>query len=262
MNLSSEEEVDILRLQVNDRIRLRDRVIRELPLAIFVNEVEIGTLLCTPPKLKELAVGFLLSQGVLQTGDRRRIRETYFNPEKSFVQVHIDMPTQTIRKLISKRLVASSCGACSLYDIPYPRDTESLDSPFCIKKETLFAAMREFEERSTLFKTTGGNHSCALYGTDRLEVFAEDLGRHNALDKVLGECFMRGMEIKDKFLLLSGRISWEILGKVTRRVIPLLASPSAPTDLAVSWANKLNITLVGFLRQERMNIYTHPQRII
>jgi len=259
MNLSSTKEVEILRLTEKERVKLKDRVIKEILLAIFVNTEKIGTLLCTPPGLEYLAAGFLLSQGIIEPDDKNRIKDIYLNFQKSFIQVKIDISDQKLKKITSGRYITSSCGECSFYNLEFKK----LNSPFQIKENFLFAAMEEFEKKSTLFKITGGNHSCGLYNNSgKLEVFAEDLGRHNALDKVFGECLLRGIETRDKFLLLSGRISWEILSKAAQRAVPLLASPSAPTDLAVSLADKLNITLVGFLRQGRMNIYTHPWRVI
>ena len=259
MNLSSFREVEILCLREKQRVKLKDGVIREILLALFVNRKKIATLLCTPPGLEYLALGFLLSQGVIEPEDKNKIEEIYLNLQKGFIQVKIDIPQQKLQRITSQRYIISSCGECSFYTPEFKK----LNSSFQIKEDSLFASMEEFEKKSTLFKITGGNHSCGLYNKGgELEIFAEDLGRHNALDKVFGECLLRGIKTRDRFLLLSGRISWEILSKAARRSVPLLASPSAPTDLAISLADRLNITLVGFLRQQRMNIYTHPWRII
>ena len=122
--------------------------------------------------------------------------------------------------------------------------------------------MKKLEEKSLTFKNTGGVHSCALCSQESIEVLAEDIGRHNAVDKVFGECFMRGIFTQNKAILTSGRVSSEILIKVAKRKIPIIASHSAPTNLAVDLAERLNITLIGFVRGKRINIYTHNYRVI
>ena len=121
--------------------------------------------------------------------------------------------------------------------------------------------MREFQRSSYLFKRTGGVHSAALCRREEIEIFAEDIGRHNAIDKVFGESLLKDIQTEDKVALTSGRISSEIVIKVLRRGVPILISLGAPTDLAVSLAEKMRITVIGFARGRRMNVYTHGFRI-
>lgn len=261
MRIHSLQEVEILQLTDNSKVKLKDRVIKEIPLTIFVNSKEVGTLFCTPSGVEFLAVGFLFSQGMIN--DREKIKELYFNPEKNFIQVRLDMSRQELEKLSSsKNIHLSSCGVCSFKMLSLLNNFEEITSCFKIKKEILFAAMEQFEKKSHLFKLTGGNHSCALHNGEKFEVFAEDIGRHNAVDKVLGQCHLQGIETRDKLLLVSGRVSWEILTKATAGNIPIIASPSAPTNLAIQMAHRLNISLAGFVRKKRMNIYSHPWRIV
>jgi FdhD protein len=122
--------------------------------------------------------------------------------------------------------------------------------------------MRDFQDRSEVFKNTGGVHAAALSSADGIELFSEDIGRHNAVDKVFGRCLLENIETKDKLLLVTGRISSEILLKVARRGIPALVSKSAPTDSGVKLAEKLGITLIGFVRGHRMNVYAHAERVL
>ena len=261
MNLPSTQDIEITCLKGKSRIKIKDKVIREIPLTIFLNSTQVGCLLCTPSKVDCLAVGFLFTQGMIQKTEK--IKDIYFNPVKSFIQVKMDKPGKDIKKIsLSKNLHLSSCGVCSFYPSEQSDNSERINSSFKIERKLLFEVMEEFEKKSSLFKTTGGNHSAALYNREKLEVFAEDIGRHNAVDKVLGECFLREIETEERLLLVSGRISWEILTKAFKGSIPVLASPSAPTNLAVSLADRLNITVIGFLRGKRMNIYTHPWRVI
>jgi FdhD protein len=125
----------------------------------------------------------------------------------------------------------------------------------------ILALTRDFQHRSETFRATGGVHSAALCDTSNILVFNEDIGRHNALDKVFGECLLNGIPTDDRLVITSGRISSEILLKVARRNIPVLVSKSAPTNLGVKMANELGVTLVGFVRGKRANVYTNTWRV-
>ncbi len=108
---------------------------------------------------------------------------------------------------------------------------------------------------------TGGVHSAALADRQKIHLFAEDIGRHNAVDKLIGKAFLAGIPVEDKILLSSGRISGEIMTKVIRNRIPIMISRTAPTCMSITYAEDHGITLIGFARGNRMNIYTHPQRV-
>jgi len=124
------------------------------------------------------------------------------------------------------------------------------------------ALLKEFRSISNLFQKTGGVHSAALADRNGISLFSEDIGRHNAVDKIIGKAFLTNTPLEDKILLSSGRISSEIMTKVIRNKIPILVSRTAPTCMSLTYAEDHGITLVGFARGNRMNIYTHPQRII
>ncbi|MCK5427578.1 MAG: formate dehydrogenase accessory sulfurtransferase FdhD, partial [Thermodesulfovibrionia bacterium] len=119
-----------------------------------------------------------------------------------------------------------------------------------------------FQKKSELFRSTGGVHSAALCDAHEMLVFAEDIGRHNAVDKVIGYAFLENIPMQNKILLLSGRLSSEIINKAVRAKVPLLISRAAPTDIAVETAKKYNLTLIGFLRGQKLNVYSNPQRLI
>ena len=121
--------------------------------------------------------------------------------------------------------------------------------------------MKEFQHNSEVFKLTGGVHSAALCDKENILMFSEDIGRHNAIDKILGQCFWEGIPTENRVVLTSGRISSEILSKMAKRGIPIVVSRSAPTDLAIRTAENLGITLIGFVRGKRMNIYANDWRI-
>lgn len=261
MNFSPVEKVEIIRVTEKKRVQLEDKVVRETPLTIFANAQKVKTLLYTPGKADCLAVGFLFTQGLISCTEE--IKDVYFDPEKNFVQVKLDGSQENLQQTSSqKKPFLPVCGMHSFCLPEYVHNSTSITSSFQIKKEMLFEAMENFEKKSELFKISGGNHSAGLFDGRKIEFFAEDVGRYNAVDKVIGEYLLRKITIKDKVLFLSGRISWEILIKAFRARIPIVVSPSAPTNLAISLARTVNITLIGFLRKQRMNIYTHPWRVV
>ena len=131
-----------------------------------------------------------------------------------------------------------------------------------IKVSDIYEVMKENLTSSELFKNTGGVHSVAIYDNEKLITIREDVARHNAMDKSIGYCILNNIDLKDKIIFVSGRISCEMILKAAKAGIPIVISKSAPTNLSREIAQKLNITLAGFVRGERMNIYTEPQRII
>ena len=165
--------------------------------------------------------------------------------------------------ITSKRIIGSGCsGIVTFYRDIDARRCVPLGNETEYSYQKISSLMRQFQQSSLTFKHTGGVHSCALCSQEGMEIFTEDIGRHNAMDKIFGECFIKGISIQDKFILTSGRVSSEILIKAVKQKVPIIASHSAPTDLAVGLAEKLNLTLIGFVRGCRMNIYTNNYRII
>jgi FdhD protein len=136
-----------------------------------------------------------------------------------------------------------------------------VDSRVEISNLEVLALVNEFQHRSLIYRATGGVHSAALCDTRNIIVFSEDIGRHNAVDKIFGQCILDDIATDDHIIITSGRVSSEILLKVAKRNIPLIVSQSAPTNLGVKLADDLGVTLVGFVRGKRMNVYTHAWRI-
>jgi len=130
-----------------------------------------------------------------------------------------------------------------------------------ISEDSIRTLVLEFQRRSVLYRLTGGVHGAALCDSEGIRVFNEDIGRHNAVDKVIGECLLREISMRDKIMVTSGRITSEMLAKVAISGIPIIISKSAPTDLAVDLAIRQGVTLVGFVRGKRMNVYSNGQRI-
>jgi len=239
---------------------VEDELAREVPLTIYVNDEEFATLLCSPLHQKELAVGFILSQGIIS-------RFSDIEAVKIYNETEVRIWTakkEKVKDLVKNNTITIASGGSRLYHDPVDVTACSeidvkidlqLDSPAV---ENL---MQDFGERSVFFHRTGAFHSAALAARDGIIVIREDIGRHNALDKVLGYCLLEGCVTRDKVLLTSGRISSEMLLKAARQQIPVLISRSAPTVVAVDTARELGITLLGFARGKRFNVYSHPQRI-
>jgi len=238
-----------------------DLVTREIALTIILNNRELVTLLCSPSDLKYLAVGFLSSEGLVKSKDE--IKKITVDEQRGVVRVETEEDKEFANELIFKRFITSGCGrGASFYSAADIQGQAKVESQIVISAIEVFSLVREFQRCSQIYRITGGVHSAALCDTTNILVFAEDIGRHNAIDKIFGQCLLENISTDEQMIITSGRISSEILLKVAKRNIPVIISKSAPTDLGVRLANDLGITLVGFVRGKRMNAYTNDWRIV
>ena len=255
------ETLPILQLTEHDRSKIQAIVVRESSLTIFFNNQELVTMLCSPTNLEYLIVGFLFSEGLVK--GKNDIKNITVDDQRGAVRVETQQEKELAREISFKRLIASSGGrGASFRSAPDARTRAKVESRIEISPHKVFALMDEFVQRSELYRTTGGVHSAALCDTTSILFFAEDIGRHNAIDKIFGQCLLEDISTDDRIILTSGRISSEILLKVAKRNIPIIISKSAPTNLGVRLANDLGITLIGFVRAKRMNGYTNDWRIV
>jgi FdhD protein len=245
-----------------DRVeRLQDVVIKERPATVIFNDIELATLMCTPKDLDRLAVGFLFAEGLV-TG-KKEIKKVVVDDADGVVWVYTKNAQKPPADSVARRFITTGCGkGLTFVDASQRGGDLRLRSDASIPVSAIHALMKEFLSRSRLHKITGGAHSAALCNSKEILVFNEDIGRHSAIDKVVGECILKGMRMKDRFLVTSGRISSEILIKAARSRVPVIISKSAPTDLAVRLAGDFGITLVGFARGQRMNVYSNGRRIL
>lgn len=256
-NMENKVDVEIIKINGNSRDTIIDRVIREYPFTLYLNGQEIITLLCIPENLEELAVGFLISEGFLDSFEE--IDKMDLDIEKGLIQIQGNIGEKPLRdKLRGKRTITSGCGkGSSFYNVLDSSKSNRIEKIMGLMPGNVIQLMREFNSYSNLFNETGGVHSCALCSTAEVLVHRDDIGRHNALDKILGWGHMNKQDFDDKLVLTTGRISSEMLIKTAKRGVPVVVSRSAPTSLAVDLARELNITLVGFARGNKMNIYTN-----
>jgi len=254
------ERFPTLRITERGRSETEDIVVKELSATIVLNEQEVVTLLCSPSKLEYLAIGFLFSEGLLE--GKGKIKEVVADDSKGMVKVVAETGGRPLGKIHLSRLITSGGGRG-----PNPRFTANVareakvGSGVKISVGEIASLVTGFVQRSHVFKTTGGVHSAALCDTKGVLVFSEDIGRHNAIDKIFGECILEDIPMDDRIIVTSGRVSSEILLKIARGNIPILISKSAPTNLGVRLAADLGVTLVGFVRGNRMNVYTGRWRI-
>jgi len=254
--MNQSKETEIVRITPDTKRRQKDQIVYEIPLTIILNGKELITLQCTPEKLEYLAVGFLLSEGLIKK--ETKIERIDLNEKGWYIKIDLQGVFSIDQGLFSK----GSSGGISLQRAGNVRNCVPLDSKVQFAKERVFSMMREFLRKSSLYEDTHGVHSCSLCSWDKMEIFSDDIGRHNAVDKVLGEAFLRAVPTENKAILTTGRVSSEILIKIAKQKVPIIISGGVPTSTAVALAEMLNITIVGSVRSSRINVYTHDYRII
>lgn len=234
MNLT--EKLKITGISGGKRKEIEDIVVKEISLTIYLNGKRLKRLYCSPDKLRELSLGFLYSQGRLKNFNE--LKSLKWSKKQEVVKVEISSFCFKNPKLLK------------------------IKSNLRIEKESVSSLALEMERRSKLFRATGGVHGAALADKKKIILFAEDIGRQNALDKIIGESLLKNIPLQNKIVLTSGRITSETITRMVRAKIPIIISFGAPTDLAVSLAKRSGITVIGFAQEERMNVYSHEERII
>ena len=229
----------------------------EITLKLYSGDRRLASLLCSPADLQDLVRGFLFSLGVIERAEQ--VRSVTVNRATWSAFLELDPALGTDLPVLAG-LVGSGCGSLPPPELragppPLPEDG------FRVPSARVGELMHELASLSELHRRTGGVHSAALADEGGLRLFREDIGRHNAVDKVIGAHLAEGGDFRRCLLLSSGRVSSEVLAKAARCGAPVLVSRTAPTDRSVSEARRLNLTLVGFARGERMNLYSAPQRI-
>lgn len=245
----------IIKKYQNEEVdEVEDLVVCEYPLTIFLNDQEFITLLCSPKSLKNLSIGFLYSEGIIKsTSD---IDSINIDEKMGYAYIKIGNVSKFAKQLYGKRVITTGCGKGSIF-------YNALDSLKCkqfknnldIDYKKLLDIMKLFNKKSELFLETGGVHSVGLIDGDDILYFEEDIGRHNALDKIIGNCLIDNVNIEDKAIITSGRITSEIVLKCAKLGIGCIISRSAPTNLAIDTGKKLNIEIIGFARGNKLNVY-------
>jgi FdhD protein len=285
----------IIRIDGGQRQARDDLITEEVSLGLLAGHRRLAVLMCSPQDLEDLVRGFLYTSGMIESsGQIRRVlinRATW----TAFIELapEIDPDSLSLSSVIGSACGSAPAAAGSAApsavnpaapeegtekgrdgtpekapdEAPAypPRTGETTlpgrDTSLSVPSGSISAFMEELRKRSQIHRRTGGVHAAALAAVSGLLVFREDIGRHNAVDKVIGACLLQGVPFADKILLSSGRLSSEIIHKAARCGLPIVVSRGAPTDRSVALARERGITLIGFARGDRMNLYSIPERV-
>lgn len=230
-------------------------VVEEAQVCISVNGAELATFMCSPRDLDKMAVGFLANEGLIETtADIRQLHISDNNCADVWLY-------NTALELPTRRIITAGCGGgVTFTDLSTKH--EPLASSLQVAPQQLADLMRQMHLGAELYQEVRGIHTAVLADSHAILAQVEDIGRHNCLDKLRGIAMLEGIETEDKILLSSGRISSEMIQKARRLQTPIVCSRTSPTSLSVALAHAWNMTIVAYLRQDRMRIYTHPQRIL
>ena len=253
------ERFPILRITGEDRSSTEVAVAKEFLFTIFLNDRELATLLCSPGDLQYLAVGFLASGGLISS--KNEIKKLEVDDWLGTAHIKIEGVNKTNSGVFANRLIASGCGGAATFYNVADAATPKVESSVKISPDEVFTIVNAFQHRSQLYVSTHGVHSAALTDGKSILIFSEDIGRHNAIDRIFGKCLLEDIPTSDRIIISSGRISSEILHKVAKRNIPVLVSISVPTNLGIRIANNLGITLIGSVKWKKINVYTNDWRV-
>jgi FdhD protein len=230
-----------------------DLIAVEKRLRVSVNGKEVLSLYCTPIMVRELVVGMFMTEEIISGGwctDRMSIEYGE--------DVKVDIPAEGEVSMDDAVITSGCIGGITF---PKRQHLQKIDDPFTISADSLKNLFRKFQKASELYQLTGCVHSAGLSDGESVLCLAEDIGRHNAVDKIIGYALLENIPFQGKIMLASGRLSSEIVAKCARWSIPIVASRTSPTSLALDIAERSGVTVVGFIRADRLNVYTHQKRI-
>ncbi len=235
-------EHEITRVDLEKRLfeRVQDEVVTETTIQLFVNNRLVTVFTCSPSKTRELIVGHLLTQRVIKSPEE--ILQLRFEKEKAIVKLLHENGTQTKMEEKAKKT--------------------KKHQKLVINSESILNVAKMLDSKAAVFKRTGGTHAAALLNSEgEVLAFSEDIGRHNAVDKVIGEAALKRVNLEQTILASTGRLSSEIVSKAANVGIPVVVSLASSTDKGIEVAEKRGLTLIGFVRDRRYNVYTNPERI-
>ena len=237
-----------LRVKGTQAEEVDGEVVREQPLSVFINGEKFLTLLCSPMQLEALVVGYLWMEKVIaDLAEVARVEISAVDGRAEVTLTHaVTLPTE--------RILTSGCGGGITFRIDH-RLFPRLQSRLRVQAADLGARMKDLFDAGVHYQRSRGIHGAALADSERLLVVAEDVGRHNAVDKVKGEALLRGIPTEERLLISTGRISSEMLLKAARMGVPVVASRTSPTEMAVALAEQLGVTVCGYVRSDGLNVY-------
>ncbi|MFH2061194.1 MAG: formate dehydrogenase accessory sulfurtransferase FdhD [Pseudomonadota bacterium] len=254
------KSIDIIRIKNNKEIKMKDAVIDEDILTITINKEKAFEMVFSMTHIQVLAIGFLFTQGIIFT--RTDILNQEWNRKKK--ECHITLSADALDRLKQFKqgnMIKGSSGGSLLLNTADNILIEPTDN-FSITADQVLSLIQQHWDSSILFHKTGAVHSAGLCDSTKIIEYFEDIGRHNAVDKLAGSILLNQTTTSNKVATLSCRMSLEIIGKIIKTRIPVVISNAAPTLSAVQLADKAGLTMIGFARNKRFNIYTHSKRVV
>jgi FdhD protein len=258
------QQVEITKIDLTKKTKekMLDYVAEETPLHLFINTSFWATILCSPTNLEQLAVGHFLSEGLIKSVDE--IESIVLKEPENSCYVTLKPGTNIEDRVkisrLHARVIPSACGSGSPYQ--FIGRTPKITADLKVNAFLISESVNQLNFKAEGFRRTGGLHVAAIYTSDGSVIaLAEDVGRHNAVDKVIGMSAQRGVDFGKCLLALSGRMSGDVAFKAAKVGLPIVASLAAALSSGILVAKDAKLTLAGFVRGKRMNIYTEPERI-
>lgn len=264
-------KLNITKINKREKEDLQDIVLIEQSIDFFLNSEPLVNIICLPKDLRELTFGFLYSIGVINSIEEVKKVKISELENKIFIELQdtIDFKIEDINLNSVSRVIDTTCGITSPWKkfiksrLDEAKTKDKLWSKdLVIKSEIIFSAIKKMQSGTSLYRETGGCHGAAICDLEgNLLSMKEDIGRHNAIDKVIGDMLLKNHDFENIFLITTGRLTGDSVLKAIRANIPIIVSISAPIESGIKLAFAYGMTLIGFARGKRMNIYTHPERI-
>ena len=249
------QPVEYISVSSGSQKHIIGEVVEEILACISINGQEITRFMCSPHQLDHLALGFLYNEGLIRTSDD--VRSVHISKKRTCVEVWL---RDSEFELPDRPIITAGCGGGVTFD-DLSTEHEPIRSNLKVGPRDLTALMKKMHLGANLYQRARGIHTAAFADRSDLLLQVEDIGRHNCLDRLAGAALTSNIDTRDRILLSSGRISSEMINKARRLQTPIVCSRTSPTSLSVALAEEWSITLVAYLRQDRMRIYTHPERV-
>lgn len=251
---------DVVHVNDGKYTTIKDSIVTEVPLTIVANDIEIATLLCSPICLKELTYGFLYTSGIIHSTQDIL---SYILDRSNWV-ASVKIASNPDLRLINKRVFTSGCGKGIMFaNVNEIASRNAINNEISIASTAIYTITTWLKNCSIIYKNSGGIHTAAISINGQIPtIFIDDIGRHNAVDKVIGRGLLDSIDFSKCILISSGRTSSEILHKIRSCHIPITIFRGSPTHQAVLKARDMGICMIGYARGKKFNIYSHKEKVI
>ena len=250
----------IIKFKGAQKSAVDDILVREIKLEIYINGKRFGALMATPTDQEALAAGYLISENLIASPED--IESIELSSDALSVRVKAKINEKRLEQFDEEKVIISGCGRSSTANIdPEAMAARSIKGEVKFNKDEILRQMGQFYTQCELYEMTGCVHTAKLFVSGEQFYIGEDIAQHNTIDKAVGKAILAGAKLQNSFLMVSGRLSSEMVAKAVMHGIPVLVSRTAPTSLGVVIARKFNLTLCGFARGENINVYSGAERI-